>query len=241
MRRTDHVAGTMTGKKALILGVGALGSSIAMLLAKAGVHSLQLVDRDRIRSTNAGSGVGNPSTRPGLPSDDCRRELGSGCAGSVDSRGGCGGGRHGSRDVQSARERGRGSRGQTSGLHFHRRRASVGEALIVRPGSDPCVVCHTALARDPDYPVVLPGEEGAFIEAGCGAPTVQASAADVESTATMAARVALRLLQGRAGDYNHLLLVNDPLPEATGVLASEGLYRFRWSRAGCSVCGATAP
>lgn len=53
LKRTGHVADTLIGKRALIFGVGAIGSSIAMLLAKAGVPSLHLVDGDRMRPTNA--------------------------------------------------------------------------------------------------------------------------------------------------------------------------------------------
>ncbi len=257
MRRTGHVAEMLAGKKALILGVGALGSSIAMLLAKAGVPSLHLVDSDRMRPTNAvrhEGGLWDIGREKTLAvwwaihqhAPDCQVTTASQSWDPdvlaqwireadvvVDATA------HETFSLLVNEVAVRESRPVV--YTFTRRRASIGEALVVRPGVDPCVVCHAALAREPDYPIVLPGEEGEFIEAGCGVPTVQASAVDVESTAAMAARATLRLLQGRADQHHHLVLVNDPLPEATGALASEGLHRFRWSRVACSVCGATAP
>lgn len=255
LRRTGHVAVTVTGKKALVLGVGALGSSIALLLAKAGVPSLHLVDGDRMRPTNAArheSGLWDIGRDKTLAvwlaihqhTPDCEVTTASQSWDPdvlaqwireadvvVDATA------HETFSMLvnevAVRE------GKPVVYTFTRRRAAIGEALVVRPRIDPCVVCHAALARDPDYPVVAPGEEGEFIEAGCGVPTVQASAVDVQATAAMAARAALRLLQGRADDYHHFILVNDPLSDATGALASEGLHRFRWSRVACAVCGPT--
>jgi molybdopterin/thiamine biosynthesis adenylyltransferase len=253
MRRTGHVAETLTGKRVLLLGLGALGSSIALLLAKSGVPSLRLVDRDWLRPTNTvrhEGGLWDIGREKTLAvwwaiyqhAPDCEVETADE---SWDPNILAGWMREADVVVDATahetfsmlvneialRE------GKPVVYAFTRRRAAVGEVLIVRPGIDPCVTCHIALARDSGYPVVPAGDEGEFIEAGCGVPTIQASAVDVELTAALAGRTVLRLLQGRADSKNHLLLVNDPLPDAFGVLTIEGQHGFQWRRVPCSSCG----
>ena len=73
---------------------------------------------------------------------------------------------------------------------------------------------------------------------GCGVPTVEAPAVDVEATANWTARAGLWLLRGVLGPRNHCLVVNDVVPDARGDLARVGVH---WSvyppLAECPTCG----
>lgn len=121
------------------------------------------------------------------------------------------------------------------------RRAAVGRVRVVRPGRDACLVCHAALARRGGYPVVPPGGGEEFFDEGCGVPTVEAPAVDVESTANWTARAVLWLLRDTLGPRNHLLVVNDEVAGLEGDLAVVGMH---WSVfapvPGCECCGAAA-
>jgi hypothetical protein len=118
------------------------------------------------------------------------------------------------------------------------RRAAIGRIHIVRPGQDACLVCyHDGHVDAPSFTVIPPGDEGQFLEAGCGIPTVEASAVDVEATANWGARLILWLLQGKLGADNLYLIVNDVIADAQGPLAQLGIHNERWQPiAGCEAC-----
>jgi molybdopterin/thiamine biosynthesis adenylyltransferase len=257
LRRTGHIARALEGREALIFGVGAVGSAVALLLAKAGLPKLRLSDSARLRPGNsvrhvAGlGGVGELKTL--MTMIEVLRHAPD-CAVRVEER---------SWDpavllgwIQEADvvidatanpafslllnelclRAGRPALYVTS-----HRRAAIGRIRIVRPGRDACVVCHelgyAATDGQVDYPFIPAGEEGEFVETGCGVPTVEASAVDIEATANWAARTALRLLQDKLGDDNLCLLVNDTLPDLTGVLTEVGVHWSRWEpMVGCDAC-----
>lgn len=252
MRRTGHIAERISGKSVLLLGAGAVGGSIALLLAKAGVQALRVSDGDHLRPTNAVRHVadlwmiGYPKAvalRSSILNHvpDCRVET-EDYAWDPDTL--VGWMREADIIVDATANEGFSllvneialRQGTPVVYTFTRRRAAVGEVLVVRPGVDPCLVCHTALQHQAAYPLVPPGEEGEFVETGCGVPTVQASAVDVEAAAVLAARVALRLLRAEQGERNHYVLVNEPLPDGGDILHQEGLHTFSWSRTSCEAC-----
>ena len=256
MRRTGHIAGMLTDKKVLVLGVGALGSSVAVLLAKAGVPWMRIVDGDAMRPTNAvrhQAGlltIGKPKVHAtafeiAQHAPDCmvwtdhatwEPETLASWIGEVDIAIDTTTHETFSLLVNEVALR----LGKPVIHSFTQRRAAIGQVIVVRPSVDACLLCHTALMGRSDYPVVPPGDEGDFVETGCGTPTVQASAVDVEATAAVAARVALRILQNRADERNHLLLVHEPLADAEGVLAAEGIHGYTWPRLECTACGVEA-
>jgi hypothetical protein len=102
------------------------------------------------------------------------------------------------------------------------------------PPSGVCAWSAPAATR----PVVPPGDEGEFYEAGCGVPTVEAPAVDVEATANWGARVVLWLLRDKLGPRNHLLVVNDEVPGLSGDLAIVGAHWDVFAPVpGCACCG----
>jgi len=257
MRRTAHTATNLVGRKVLVLGVGAVGSSVAVLLAKSGVPHLHLVDFDRIRPGNSvrhAAGlryVGWPKTHATEEeilqyAPDCEVKV-SGDAWNLDKLAE----RVAAADViidataneaysLLVNEVAIRARRPAVYVACHRR-AIFGVVRLVRPGDDACFLCYESgggsYGQHPDYPTIPPGEEGEFIEGGCGVPTVEASAIDVEATANVAARCVLRQLQERQERDNHCVIVNDVLPEINGLLAVPGHHWQQWlPRPQCGAC-----
>ena len=257
MRRTAHTAQGLHHRKVLILGVGAVGSSVAVSLAKSGVPQLDLVDFDRIRPGNAvrhAAGlryVGWPKT---IATEEEIHQHAPDCTVTV-------GGNAWELDVLAARIEAADAvvdATANDGFSFLvnevalrarkpvvyaacHRRAALGLVRLVRPGQDACFLCYESgggsYGQDPSYPTIPAGDEGEFIEGGCGVPTVEAAAVDVEATANVAARSVLRLLQGRQGDANHCVIVNDSLPDVTGILAELGHHWQTWRpQHACGAC-----
>lgn len=255
MRRTGPLASAVAGRTVVVFGVGALGGSVALLLARSGIERLILVDGDRVRPGNAVRHVADITQMgrlktsavymeilfhvPNVRVDERRdtwdpmrlRELVSAADVVVDA-----------------------TAEQPFSLLLNEicvtnqcalvqcdtmRRAAVGRVRIIRARRDACLLCYEAHAQSPRYPVVPPGDEGEFFDEGCGVPTVEAPAVDVEATANWAARVVLWCLQDRLGPRNHLLVVNQEVPGLTGDLAIVGTHWDVFAPVtGCECCGA---
>lgn len=257
MRRTGHTARVLDRRRALIFGVGAVGSAVALLLAKAGVPEIRLSDSDRLRPGNvvrhvAGlGGIGESKTL--MTKIEVLRHVPD-CVVRIEEQ---------SWDLDELLGWIRDadvvidatanpafslllnelclSVGQPVVYVASHRRAAIGRIRIVRPGRDACLVCHEfGYAIDEhrmDYPFIPPGEEGDFVETGCGVATVEASAVDIEATANWAARAALQLLQNNLKDNNLCLVVNDALPDLDGDLAEIGIHWSHWEPiANCESC-----
>lgn len=258
MRRVGPLARAVAGRTVAVFGAGALGGTVALLLARSGVERLILVDGDRVRPGNVVRHVADLGDAGRLkthavyhhvmlhapeavvePHDatwdpDALRQLVTRADVVVDA---------------------------TAEVPFNllindvcvragrplvqvetTRRAAVGRVRVVRPGRDACLLCYTALAAGAPasgYPVVPPGDQGEFFDEGCGVPTVEAPAVDVEATANWAARTALWVLRDVLGPRNHALVVNNEVPGLSGDLAVVGVH---WSVfppvPGCECCGA---
>jgi hypothetical protein len=88
------------------------------------------------------------------------------------------------------------------------------------------------------YPHIPPGDEGWFSESGCGVPSVEASAVDIEAIANWAARVVLWSLRANLTESNHCLVVNDVLPDVSGCLNQIGVHWHTWAPLPrCEACG----
>jgi molybdopterin/thiamine biosynthesis adenylyltransferase len=256
MRRSGPIAAAVAGKDVLIFGMGAVGSSVAVLLAKSGVPGLRLVDSDRMRPGNsvrhlAGlSNAGRPKTAATAlevldHAPDCEVAVEDA---SWDPGVLTGWMREADLVVDATANPPFSllvnelavAAGKPAVFAAAYRNGRIGRLRLVRPGLDPCLVCHEdGHARADDYPLVPRGEEEAgFVEEGCGVPTVEASAVDIEATANSAARLALRTLESREGSDNLYLIVNDKVPGATGILAVPGIHSQRWEPIpDCQACG----
>lgn len=256
-RRTEHLAEQLRGRAAVIFGVGAIGSTVAVLLAKAGIERLLLVDGDTLRPGNTvrhecglefvGASkskamklqisyfapycridVADPTSDPNK-----LRELIADAGLVIDATAN-------TNFSFLLNEVGLKSGVPVIYVAGHRR-AAIGRIRIVRPAlDDACLACYDGeggLVDAGTCPIIPPGPEGEFVETGCGSSTVQASAIDIESTANHAARAAIWLLLGRLDAGNHCLVVNELLPDAAGPLKSLGVSWSFWKRlAGCATC-----
>ena len=254
MRRNGSIARELAGKLVLVFGVGALGSVIALTLAKSGVERLHLVDHDLLRPGNVVRHVvGLVGLNHGKAiatkfdilqhAPDCDVQVADSTWDPARLREWV----EAADVVVDATANGAFSlllneiciRARRPALSaVTKRRAAIGRVRVVRPGRDACLGCYLQLSERSGYPVVPAGDEGEFYDAGCGVPTVEAPAVDVDATALVAARTVLNLLRDRLGPRNHCLVVNDVLPEAEGVLAQEGVH---WDTFGpvadCTTCG----
>lgn len=257
MRRTVHTAEGLHHRRVLILGVGAVGSGLAVSLAKSGVPHLHLVDFDRLRPGNTvrhAAGlryVGWPKTvateeEVHQHAPDCTVTV-NGDAWELDALGEW----VAAADVVVDATANDGFSFLVNEVALRakkpvvyaacHRRAAFGLIRLVRPGQDACYLCYEcgggSYGGHADYPTIPAGDEGEFLESGCGVPTVEASAVDIEATANAAARSVLRLLQGRQGAVNHCVIVNDLLPDVTGILAELGHHWQTWRpREACGAC-----
>jgi molybdopterin/thiamine biosynthesis adenylyltransferase len=261
MRRSGPVATAVSGKRVVIFGLGALGSAAAMLLAKSGVQYMRFVESDRVRPGNAVRHVA-PLRYTGFAKavitaheirahvPDCKIEqmsetwdpdklanIVADAAVVIDATA--------NEPFSFLLNEVAMRAGKTVVYAGAMRRAAVGRIRVVRPGRDACLACYESHATKGKYPLVPPGEGEEFFEEGCGVPTVEAPAVDVEAVANWTARAALWELRSALGPSNHCLVVNDVIPEATGELAETGVH---WSVFGpvdgcviCAVSGSATP
>lgn len=255
MRRTGHIAQLINDRRVLIFGQGALGGTISVLLAKAGLQHLQLIDNDVLRPGNAVRHVGGlqlagydktvivkVKVENHAPDCQIRTETTSWHPDTI---------RQWISETDIVVD-------ATANTPFSfllnqlclqekrpaiyvtaHRKAAIGRIRIVRPGQDACLVCyeHGYLGTQ-DYPTIPPGDEGWFVESGCGVPTVEASAIDIDHIANWCARATLWSLRGKLGENNHLLVVNDSLPDVVDQLSQPGIYWNIWNPLpGCETCG----
>lgn len=89
-----------------------------------------------------------------------------------------------------------------------------------------------------DYPLITPAPaEESFQEDGCGQPTQEAVALDVEATANLAVRSAIRTLKGEPLEGSVCHLFNEPVPGADGLLSHPGTsWAKRTAIPGCTIC-----
>lgn len=103
------------------------------------------------------------------------------------------------------------------------RSGQIGFCRLYRPGADPCPQCYgTGIegSIDPDVPR---DENPEFQESGCGVPSNVAAAADIEATANAAARLAIDCLID-APAANQRIVVTTPIPAADAPLTLAGVH-----------------
>lgn len=258
LRRSAYISKSLTSKRVALFGVGALGSSIALLLAKAGVRELRLIDSDYVMPGNAMRHICGLN-RIGLSkttavklsiqghNPDCHIQCYEAtwvqeklsfyirdCDLVINATGNI-----------------------NFSLYLNKicvefnqpilfvatyRRARVGRVISRLEKGAPCLSCYLDHQRDwPDnmYPTIPANSDESFIEDGCGSVTEEAVALDIEAVANFGTRQIVRFFQGTNDGSNLGLIVNEPLPDAENkYLCSPGMHFWtNKANTSCSICG----
>jgi molybdopterin/thiamine biosynthesis adenylyltransferase len=247
-------------KKVAIYGVGALGSSISLLLAKAGIGVIRLVDSDIVLPVNVSRHAAGlnmiemPKTFAvekliQYHNPDCivqtydqtwdRQQLNTQI-----------------QDVDLVID-------ATANVAFSLflnhaclvterpllyaatyRRAGIGRLILKRQdgiNDDPCLACYflaPELWDNQDYPIIPPDPTASFIEDGCTTPTEEADAIHVEMNANLAALTSAQFLSANSLGYNLIIQVIEPLDSNLGILSCEGVHKIQNQRnVSCPICG----
>jgi len=125
------------------------------------------------------------------------------------------------------------------------RRGSMGRVFLVRPGRDACKTCLANYLisgrsgeKTPKDWIDVPEEEDDVIYHECGRPIIASSAVDLSFTASLISRIALNLLEEKKVDYNHWLWSQFSAEDIDPRLALE-MTTFAGRiplRGGCSAC-----
>lgn len=259
LRRSAYISNSLNNRAVTILGIGALGGSVALLLAKAGIGEICLVDSDNLMPGNVMRHicglrwVGFPKTMAVQSvikshNPDCKVEryesswdpnklikyiMGANLV--IDTTGNQNFSHHLNQFCIQ--------QNQPMLIAAAYRRARVGRVLVWRNRDDPCIGCYTLnqhLWSEDTYPLI-PASQGdeEFIEDGCGAVTEEAVALDMEAIANFVTRSAIAIFRDALGEYNIGMVVNEPILEATlPILHSVGTHW--WTNrpiADCPLCG----
>jgi molybdopterin/thiamine biosynthesis adenylyltransferase len=257
LRRSAFISKSLTTKCVTVFGAGALGSSVALLLAKAGVGKLRLIDSDSLMPGNVMrhacglNYVGFYKTAAvkrmiHLHNPDCIVECFgetwsktklcdyiTGCDLILDTTGNINFSRYLNKICVEF--------DQLFFIAAAYRRASVGRIIMHLDNAAPCLECylgHREAWLDGEYPNIPINPDEAFIEDGCGAVTEEAVALDVEAIGNLSARQIVKLLNGSHSGNNMAIIVNEPLPDANNeIFCSPAVYFWTNSAyPSCSVC-----
>ncbi|MBN1875004.1 MAG: ThiF family adenylyltransferase [Anaerolineae bacterium] len=255
LRRSAYISEHLYDHKVIVFGIGALGSSVALLLAKAGVGKICVVDDDILMPGNTMrhicglNMIGLKKTAAisciiNVHNPDCKvvehsttwdvkklYDYLEDCSVVIDT----------TANYNFSLLLNTVSIGCQLPVIFATayRRATIGKIIIRRNDADPCLACYMDTANWPDnkYPTIPADPNETFLEDGCGSVTEEAVALDVEAIANLTARIVVKQLQGQLGDENLAILVNQPLAGESGILAHEGLH---WLKniplPNCSIC-----
>lgn len=265
-RNTGVVSEAIHDKVVALIGLGALGSTVAELLAKAGVGKFRLCDCDQLSTGNVARHIGGihefgaAKTRvvmtrlleinPYLQFSE--RDVITGSAvSSLDQLFRFMDGADlivattADESVESIINQVAVIGDKTVIYGRALRQGRMGRAFLVRPGKDACRSCLAKYARKGrrgeevpvDWIEVTESEEDALLHE-CGRPVIPASAIDMSFAASLAARVALDVLEGSDGDTNHWLWSRLPAPEVDVRLDRElaTLTGHLEPIVGCSAC-----
>jgi molybdopterin/thiamine biosynthesis adenylyltransferase len=260
LRRSKNMSQALVDKKVAIYGVGALGSSISILLAKAGIGMIRLVDSDIVLPVNVSRHAAGlnmiemPKTYAvekliQYHNPDCLVQTYDQTwdTQQINTQ---------IQDVDLVID-------ATANIAFSLflnhicvaterpllfaatyRRAGIGRLILMRKdrtNNDPCLACYFLAPEiwdDERYPIIPPDPTTSFIENGCTTPTEEADAIHVEMNASLAALTSARFLSGDLLDLNLIIQVTEPLDGNLGVLSREGVHKLQnHSNVSCPICG----
>ena len=241
LRNTSVVDKRIEDKTVALIGLGALGSTVAELLAKAAVGRFRLCDGDRLGTGNVARHIGglhefgackvrvvmsrlleiNPYLEFG-PGDST---VGSAVR-SLDKLAAF----IAPTDLTictTADENAESTINQVAVIQrkpvlYGRalRRGSMGRVFLVRPGVDPCKACLGEYARAsrsgdaaPSGWIDVKESDDDVLLHECGRPVIPASAADLSFVAALIARVAIEYLEERPLEANHWLWSRAAAPD----------------------------
>ena len=218
-------------KTVALIGLGALGSRVAELLAQAGVGRIRLCDADRLTPTNVARHVGGVSDfgatkvrvvmsrlrniNPRLAFGEADVIVGNAIS-NLDQLGAF----MAAADlvISTTADESVESVINQVAMIIQRpvlygrslRRARMGRIFLVRPGEDACKACLAEYANDgrqgkstpADWIDILEGAGDVLLHE-CGRPVIPGSAAALSFIATLAARVAIDFLERKVADGNH--------------------------------------
>ena len=259
LRRSQNMSKALVDKKVAIYGVGALGSSIAVLLGKAGVGMIRLIDGDLLLPVNVSrhaaglNMIDTPKTFAvqrllELHNPDCsiqtynqtwdEKEL--------------------TNQIQDTDLVIDATANVAFSLFLNHlclvterpllytatyRRAGIGRLIVIRPESihnDPCLACYFLSPElwDKDHFPVIPADPStSFTEEGCTSPTEEADAIHVEMNANLAALTSAKFLSKDFLEHNLIIQVSEPLDGDVGILSREGIYKIQNQRSvSCPIC-----
>lgn len=259
LRRTVHLSKDLGSKKVAVFGVGALGGSIALLLAKAGLGEIRLIDSDIVKPVNVIRHIAGLND-VGFAKTFCvRRNIL----------------RHNPdcnvmtfpetwqiQDIEKILHEVDLTIDTTANTAFSLylnqfiipkrgaiifaaayRRAAVGRLILNRGDyypSDPCLACYQlndVMWDENIYPLIPPDSTTTFEEEGCAAVTEEADAIHIEMIASQCASLAIKQLVGQMLPGNLYLLVNESIPEAMNILNKPGIHILNNSALpGCPIC-----
>ena len=259
LRRTAHLSKDLGNKKVAVFGVGALGGSIALLLAKAGLGEIRLIDSDKVKPVNAirhVSGLDNVGFQKTFSvnrkilrhNPDCHVATFEETWQAQDLE-------KIVNDVDLVIDT---TANATFSLWLNQlivprngavlyaaayRRAAVGRIIMNRGDrhpSDPCLACYQLNAErwdESNYPIIPPDPTTTFEEEGCAAVTEEADAIHLELIASQCALLAVKFITGQKLAGNLYLFVNEPVLEATNTLVELGIHVLNNSAlTDCPIC-----
>lgn len=249
LRRTAHLSKDLGSKKVALFGVGALGGSVALLLAKAGLGEIRLIDSDIVKPANVIrhvaelSDVGFPKTfcvnRKILRHNpDCHvttfpetwqeqelEKITNEMDLVIDTTANTAFSLWLNQFIVS-------KRGAILYAAAYRR-AAIGRFVLYRGDhrpNDPCLACYLLNEEGWDkgnYPIIPLDPTTSFEEEGCAAVTEEADAIHVEMVANQCAQLAVQILKQQLIFENLFLLVNEPIIESSNILSKPGVHAFQ--------------
>lgn len=259
LRRTAYLSKDLGNKKVAVFGVGALGGSVALLLAEAGLGEIRLIDSDKVKPVNAirhVSGLDNVGFKKTFSvsrkilrhNPDCQVATFEETWQVQDLE-------KIINDVDLVIDT---TANATFSLWLNQlivsrngaviyaaayRRAAVGRLIMNRGDyqpSDPCLACYQLNAErwdERNYPIIPPDPTTTFEEEGCAAVTEEADAIHLELIASQCALLAVKFLTGQTLLGNLHILVNEPVLEAKNTLLESGIHVLNNSALpDCPIC-----
>lgn len=259
LRRTAHLSNHLGNKKVAVLGVGALGGSVALLLAKAGLGEIRLVDSDIVKPVNVIRNIAgledvgfqktfcvsrkilrhNPDCHVETFQETWRKHELEKIISDVDLVIDTTANASFSLLLNQLIVSKRGAILYAAAY----RRAAIGRFVLYRgehQPNDPCLACYflnEGRWNEENYPIIPPDPATTFAEEGCAAVTEEADAIHLELVAAQSALTAAKLLSGQELAGNLYLQVNEVISEARNILAMPGIHTLHnpalWD---CSIC-----
>ena len=240
-RNTGVIDNSVKNKTVALIGLGALGSSVAELLAKAGVGKFRLCDTDRLSTGNVARHVGgvdefgawktrvvmkrlleiNPFIR--FEKEDV---ITGSAVGSLEKLSAFI--KPADVIISTVADEGVESVINQIGVIDRKviiygralRRASMGRVFLVRPGIDACKSCLSEYHRSdleggevPKDWIRIEEHPDDVLLHECGRPVIAGSAVDLSFISGLIARVALDVLEGKTHESNHWIWSRMPEPD----------------------------